>query len=64
MRLSGTELHDRDFSFYAAVQEFEARLIEQSLDETGGSVTRAATLLGMKYQTFSSLLNARHKGLH
>jgi len=62
-RLSGMELRDRNFSLYSAVQEFEARLIEQALDEAGGSVTGAARLLGLKYQTFSSLLKARHKEL-
>lgn len=62
-RLSGMELRDRNFSLYSAVQEFEARLIEQALAEAGGSVTGAARLLGLKYQTFSSLLKARHKEL-
>ncbi|MDT7690010.1 MAG: hypothetical protein QOE46_2769 [Acidobacteriota bacterium] len=62
-RLSGTELHDRNFSLFGAVQEFEAKLIEQALDQSGGSVTKAAKLLGMKYQTFASLLKARHKQL-
>jgi tetratricopeptide (TPR) repeat protein len=62
-RLSGMELHDRNFSLFGAVQEFEARLIEQALEESSGSVTKAARLLGLKYQTFASLLVARHKQL-
>jgi len=62
-RLSGLKLRDRNFSLYSAVHEFEARLIEQALDETGGSVTRAARLLGLKYQTLASLLKARHREL-
>ena len=62
-RLSGARLHDRNFSFYGAVQDFEATIIEQALEEAGGSVTRAAKLLGLKHQTFITMLNARHKKL-
>ena len=39
-RLSGMQLHDKNFSFYGAVHELESRLIEQALEEAGGSVTR------------------------
>jgi len=62
-RFSGSRLHDENFSFYGAVQEFEATIIEQALEETGGSVTRAAKLLGLKHQTLITMLNARHKNL-
>lgn len=62
-RLSGMQLHDKKFSLYGAVHEVEVRLIEQALEETGGSVTRAAKLLGLKHQTFIAMLNKRHKGL-
>ncbi|HZI19388.1 MAG TPA: tetratricopeptide repeat protein [Pyrinomonadaceae bacterium] len=62
-RFSGSRLHDETFSFYGAVQEFEATIIEQALEETGGSVTRAAKLLGLKHQTLITMLNARHKNL-
>ena len=62
-RLTGMELRDRNFSLFSAVREFEARLVEQALDESDGSVTSAARLLGLKYQTFTSLLNKRHKEL-
>lgn len=62
-RLMEMELHDRDFSFYEAVQEYESKLIEQALDEAEGSVTRAARLLGVRYQTLATILNTRHKGL-
>ena len=62
-RMAGVPLRDRNFNLYSALREFEARLIEQSLEEAGGSVTKAARLLGMRYQTFTNLLNTRHKKL-
>jgi tetratricopeptide (TPR) repeat protein len=62
-RLAGIHLHDRNFTFHGAVLEFEAKMIEQALDEAGGSVTRAAKILGMSHQTFTSMLNTRHKKL-
>ena len=62
-RLSGMQLHDKNFSFYGAVHELEARLIEQALEETSGSVTRAAKLLGLKHQTLIAMMKIRHKGL-
>ena len=62
-RLSGMRLHDKNFSFYGAVHELEAMLIEQALEETGGSVTKAAKLLGLKHQTLIAKLQNRHKGL-
>jgi len=62
-RLADVSLHDRNFSFYSAVQEFEEKIIEQALAESGGSVTGAAKLLGLKHQTLISMLKKRHKGL-
>jgi tetratricopeptide (TPR) repeat protein len=62
-RLSGMRLHDKNFSFYGAIQELEARLIEQALKVEDGSVTRAARKLGLKHQTLSHLLRTRHKKL-
>jgi tetratricopeptide (TPR) repeat protein len=62
-RLAGVQLNDQNFSFYSAVNEFEAKLIGQALDETGGSVSRAAKLLGLKHQTLTSILETRHKKL-
>ncbi|HWS54729.1 MAG TPA: helix-turn-helix domain-containing protein [Pyrinomonadaceae bacterium] len=62
-RLIGGRLRDRGFRLSEAVHEFEARFIEQALEETGGIVTRAAKLLGMRHQSFISMLNARHKQL-
>jgi transcriptional regulator with GAF, ATPase, and Fis domain len=62
-RLSGMRLHDKHFSLYGAVHELEARLIEQALEEAGGSVVRAAKLLGLKHQTLTSMLQIRHQKL-
>ena len=62
-RLSGMQLHDKNFSFYGAVHELEAKLIEQALELEGGSITRAAERLGLKRQALSQMLQARHKKL-
>jgi DNA-binding NtrC family response regulator len=62
-RLAEVNLHDKNFSFYSAVQDFEERIIEQALEEADGSVTRAAKLLGLKHQTLITMLNKRHKRL-
>jgi tetratricopeptide (TPR) repeat protein len=62
-RLSGMQLQDKNFTFQGAVHELEARLIEQALELEGGSITRAARRLGLKRQTFSQMLNMRHKKL-
>ena len=51
------------FNMYDTVHEYEARLIEQALDEAGGSVTKAARLLGLTHQTLGTILNTRHKRL-
>lgn len=62
-RLAGARLRDKDFSLYGAVRDLEAKLIEQALEEAGGSVTRAAKLLGLSHQSLIAMLNARHRGL-
>jgi tetratricopeptide (TPR) repeat protein len=62
-RLAGSRLHDKDFHFYGAIHELEAKLIEQALEEAGGSIVRAARLLGITHQTLDSMLNQRHKNL-
>jgi tetratricopeptide (TPR) repeat protein len=62
-RLSDTPFHEKNFSLFGAVQDFETKLIGQALDESGGSVTKAARLLGLTHQTLISILNTRHKGL-
>lgn len=62
-RLSDTPFHEKNFSLFGAVHDFEARLIGQALDESGGSVTKAAQLLGLTHQTLISILITRHKAL-
>lgn len=60
-RLVGIQPDDKNFTFFSAVQEFEEKLIEWALEQAQGSVVRAARLLGLTHQTFSSMLNRRHK---
>ncbi len=62
-RLAGVQIHDKNFSFYGAIHELEAKLIEQALEEAGGSVVHASRLLGLKHQTFTSMLQLRHQKL-
>lgn len=52
------------FSFKQEVLKSEKALIERALKDAGGSVTRAARLLGFRHhQSFISLINSRHKEL-
>jgi tetratricopeptide (TPR) repeat protein len=62
-RFAGMQLHDKRFSFYGAVHELEARLIELALELEEGSISRAAKRLGLKHQSLSHMLRARHKKL-
>ncbi len=62
-RLSGLRLHDKNFSLYGAIQELEAKFIEQALEEEQGSVTRAAKLLGIAHPTLIKIIKGRHKSL-
>jgi len=60
-RLAGVQLGGKNFTLFGAVEELEAKLITQALDEAGGSVTRAAKLLDIRHQTLTSMLRTRHK---
>jgi CheY-like chemotaxis protein/tetratricopeptide (TPR) repeat protein len=51
------------FSFTQYVREAERTVIERALRDAGGSVTRAARLLGLSHQTLIYLINSRHKKL-
>lgn len=62
-RLAEPEIGREGFNMYEAVHDFEARLIEQALEEAHGSVTKAARLLGLTHQTLGTILNTRHKSL-
>jgi tetratricopeptide (TPR) repeat protein len=61
--LSQPRLSDPDFSLKKAVNEFEAGFIEQALEEEEGSITKAAKKLGLTHQTFTSMLQGRHRNL-
>jgi tetratricopeptide (TPR) repeat protein len=62
-RLAVVQFEDKNFTLPGAVHQFEAKLIERALDEAGGSITKAARLLGMSHQTLGSILDKRHKKL-
>jgi DNA-binding protein Fis len=61
-RLAGVQFGD-EITLFDAVHEVEARLITRALEESKGSVTHAAQLLGMRHQTFLAMLNTRHQEL-
>lgn len=62
-RLTTVQFDDRNFTLPGAVYGFEAKLIERALEEAGGSLTKAARLLGLTHQTLGSILDKRHKKL-
>jgi tetratricopeptide (TPR) repeat protein len=45
------------------VRSYEGDLIKQALESSGGSVTRAARLLGITHQGLAFILNGRHRNL-
>lgn len=51
------------FSLDAEVLRYEGSLIRQALEASGGSVTRAARLLGVTHQGLAFILNGRHNDL-
>ena len=60
----GTKFEWDGFSFREAVHQYEASIIEKALAEAGGSVTRAAYLLGFRHHnSLASILNNRHREL-
>jgi tetratricopeptide (TPR) repeat protein len=61
-KLYGSEL-DEYFTLPEVVLEYEARFVELALMEEGGSITRAASRLGLSHQTLSFMLQSRHKKL-
>ncbi|HZE67922.1 MAG TPA: tetratricopeptide repeat protein [Pyrinomonadaceae bacterium] len=50
-------------SLEAEVLSYEGELIRRALATSGGSVTRAARLLGITHQGLAFILNGRHKNL-
>jgi len=58
------ELTWQGFSFKQHVKESEKTVLERALRDAGGSVTKAARLLGFRHhQSLISLINTRHKEL-
>jgi tetratricopeptide (TPR) repeat protein len=51
------------FSLDSEVLRYESNLIRRALEESGGSVTRAARLLGVTHQGLAFILNGRHSDL-
>jgi len=51
------------FSLDAEVLRYEGSLIRKALEDSGGSVTRAARLLGVTHQGLAFILNGRHNDL-
>ena len=51
------------FSLDAEVLRYEGNLIRRALEKSGGSVTRAARLLGVTHQGLAFILNGRHSDL-
>jgi CheY-like chemotaxis protein/tetratricopeptide (TPR) repeat protein len=58
------ELTWQGFSFKQHIKESEKTVLERALRDAGGSVTKAARLLGFRHhQSLISLINTRHKEL-
>jgi tetratricopeptide (TPR) repeat protein len=51
------------FSLDVEVLRYEGSLIRKALEDSGGSVTRAARLLGVTHQGLAFILNGRHSDL-
>lgn len=62
-RLSDPTIREKNFSLYGSLQDLEAKLIGQALEAAGGSVTKAARILGLSHQTLNSMLKGRHERL-
>jgi tetratricopeptide (TPR) repeat protein len=61
-KLYGPDL-DEYFTLPETVLNYEARFIEQALEEERGSIARAAQRLGLSHQTLSAMLKTRHQNL-
>jgi DNA-binding protein Fis len=62
-RLAGAQVGESNFSLFGAVHDLESKFIGRALEAAGGSVTRAARLLGVRHQTLTAMLATRHKRL-
>ncbi len=54
---------ESNLSLEERVLRFEGQIIKRALEASGGSVTRAARLLGVTHQGLAFILNGRHKNL-
>lgn len=54
---------ESNLSLEESVLHFEGVIIKRALEASGGSVTRAARLLGITHQGLAFILNGRHKHL-
>lgn len=61
--IQSTNAHRVSGGFREDVKSYEAELIRGALDQSGGSVTRAAALLGVSHQALSDLIKHKHKAL-
>ena len=59
----GTLAIQPGFSLDSEVLRYEGSLIRKALEDSGGSVTRAARLLGVTHQGLAFILNGRHSDL-
>jgi DNA-binding NtrC family response regulator len=60
---SGSPGFSTEVSLEEHVLRYEADLISRALAASGGSVTRAARMLGVTHQGLAFILNGRHKDL-
>ena len=58
-----SETTPANFSLDAEVLRYEGSLIRKALEESGGSITRAARRLGVTHQGLAFILNGRHSDL-
>lgn len=60
---SGPASMPEGFSLDSEVLRYEGSLIRKALEDSGGSVTRAARVLGVTHQGLAFILNGRHSDL-
>jgi tetratricopeptide (TPR) repeat protein len=59
----GPKLSDPGFSLTKVMRAYEYRFIKQALENSQGSISRAARLLGIPYQSLGYVIKTRHKDL-
>ncbi|MDQ3803571.1 MAG: response regulator [Acidobacteriota bacterium] len=62
-RLVGARLSEKGFVLTDVVLAYEAKFIREALEAEQGSVSRAARRLGIRHQSLSRILKARHQDL-